>query len=77
LLDRGQDEFIKTLEEMIRGEPLPEPVADQPDAEGLLRAGVHPGSRALEQRVRKRMLQLDADESEYPRILEQILGEEV
>ena len=38
-------------------------------------AGVHPGSHQTHQKVRARMRELDARESDYQKVLEQILKE--
>lgn len=69
LLDRDQSMFLPTLKEMLAGEPAPEPTAPETPP------GVHPGSYQLDQRIRERMKELDAPESDYPQIYEQIIRE--
>jgi hypothetical protein len=78
-LDQTPGEFIRTLDAYRRGEPLPsvapETSAAQDETEKLLRAGVHPGSHTIHERVVERMRELDAPESDYPKVLEQIMRE--
>lgn len=60
-------DFLKTIEAVMRGEPVPEPPAPKEPP------GVHPGSHDLHTRVLARMRELDAPESDYPTILESIM----
>jgi hypothetical protein len=77
--DQTPGQFIRTLDAYRRGEPLPSATpqtsAAQDDAEALMRAGVHPGSHAIHERVVERLRELDAPESDYPKVLAQIMRE--
>ena len=69
--DAGQ--FLRTLSAAMAGEPLPErpPAPEEPE----IPPDVHPGSHQLHERVLARMRELDAPESDYPRILDQVMRE--
>jgi hypothetical protein len=46
------------------------------DDEALIAAGIHPGSRQFEQRIRERMRLLDRDETQYLSTIREIIRED-
>ena len=61
-------DFLKTIEAVMRGEPVPEPPAPK-----RARPASIPDHTTSTQRVLARMRELDAPESDYPTILESIM----
>lgn len=70
-LGRPQSDFLKTLQEMVRGEPAPAPADELASP-----AGVHPGNAQLHQRVLGRIRELDLNpDRDYAVVLDQIVRE--
>jgi hypothetical protein len=71
-LDRPAQDYVVALEQEVAGEPMPpEPAATPADMPPIIAE-----RRLLDQRVRERMREIGARESDYPRILDQVLQEE-
>ena len=65
-----QTHFAKLLDQYTTTGTLPETPAP---AEPEVPRGVHPGLHQIDQRVRDRMRELDAPESDYVKVLEQVM----